>query len=190
MWLIYWGPMKSLWFRIYLYLIVTLYQCTKAIPGFDRGLIELMRRALCDIFAASDSVWIFLWRLMNLIQAVGSPSCIFHIIVPDEIRKIHWIHGGADPWFPLCEDETATRWCGSSALSPHQNITLGSNIAFCSMLELFCCKFYVIKCSRGSQHLPVELHQRIEQCLIHCDHITILAYCSGHMFSAQHNSVQ
>ena len=28
------------------------------IPGFDRGLIELMRRALCDIFAASNSVWI------------------------------------------------------------------------------------------------------------------------------------
>ena len=57
-WSIHWGTMKSLWFRIYLYLIVTLYQCTQAIPGFDRGLIKLMRRALCDIFAASNSVWI------------------------------------------------------------------------------------------------------------------------------------
>ena len=27
-------------------------------PGFDRGLIELMQRALCDIFAASNYVWI------------------------------------------------------------------------------------------------------------------------------------
>ena len=42
----------------YLYLIVTLYQRPQAIPGFDRGLIELMRRALCDIFAASNFVWI------------------------------------------------------------------------------------------------------------------------------------
>ena len=31
---------------------------TQAIPGFDRGLVELMRRALCDIIAASNSVWI------------------------------------------------------------------------------------------------------------------------------------
>ena len=46
--------MKRLGFRIYLYLIVTLYQRTQAIPGFDRGLIELMRIALYDIFA----VWI------------------------------------------------------------------------------------------------------------------------------------
>ena len=29
--------------------------------------------------------------------------------------------------------------CGSSVLQPHQNITLGSYIALCSMLELFCC---------------------------------------------------
>ena len=29
----------------------------------------------------------FLWRLMDFIQVVGSPSCIFHVIVPDEIRK-------------------------------------------------------------------------------------------------------
>ena len=29
-----------------------------SIPGFDRGLIELMQRALCDIFAASKSLWI------------------------------------------------------------------------------------------------------------------------------------
>ena len=29
----------------------------------------------------------FLWRLRNFMQVVGSPSCIFHIIVPDEIRK-------------------------------------------------------------------------------------------------------
>ena len=81
----------------------------------------------------------FLRRLMNFIQVVGSPSCIFHVIVPDEIRKIYWVHVGADPRFPLCEDETATRWCGLSVLWPHQNITLGSNIALCSMLELFCC---------------------------------------------------
>ena len=27
----------------------------------------------------------FLWRLMNLIQVVGSPSCIFHVIVPNEV---------------------------------------------------------------------------------------------------------
>ena len=45
-------------FRIHLYLIVNLYQRTQAIPGFDRGLIEVMRRALCDIFAASHSVCI------------------------------------------------------------------------------------------------------------------------------------
>ena len=32
--------MKSLWFQIYLQLIVILYQRTQAIPGFDRGLIE------------------------------------------------------------------------------------------------------------------------------------------------------
>ena len=30
----------------------TLYQRNQAIPGFYRGLIEMMRRALCDIFAA------------------------------------------------------------------------------------------------------------------------------------------
>ena len=29
----------------------------------------------------------FLWRLRNFIQVVGSPSSIFHAIVPDEIRK-------------------------------------------------------------------------------------------------------
>ena len=28
----------------------------------------------------------FLWRLMNFIQVVGSPSCLFHAIVPDEIK--------------------------------------------------------------------------------------------------------
>ena len=58
----------------------------------------------------------FLWRLKNFIQVVGSPSCIFHVIVSDKIRKILWIHGGAVPRFPLFEDETTTRGCGSSAL--------------------------------------------------------------------------
>ena len=29
----------------------------------------------------------FLWRLTNFIQVVGSPSCIFHAIVPDEIKN-------------------------------------------------------------------------------------------------------
>ena len=50
----------------------------------------------------------------------------------------YWIHDGADPRSPLCEDETATRGYESSALQPHQKITLGSNITLCSVLELFC----------------------------------------------------
>ena len=76
--------MKSLWFRNYL---ITLYQCTQAIPGSDLRLIELIQKELYDKFVASISVWIFLWRLINFIQAVGSPLSIFHFIVLDEIGK-------------------------------------------------------------------------------------------------------
>ena len=57
----------------------------------------------------------FLWRFLNFIQVVGSPSGIF--IVPDEVgKKSSGIHGGTNPRVPLCEDETATRGCGLSAL--------------------------------------------------------------------------
>ena len=75
--------MKSLWFRIYL---ITLYQLTQAIPGSDLVLIELMQRTLYDKFAASISVSIS-WWLVNFIEAVGSPSGIFDVIVLDEFGK-------------------------------------------------------------------------------------------------------
>ena len=70
-WPIHWKPIKSLWFRMYL---ITLYPRTQAIPGSDLVLIQLIWRALYDKFAGG-----------GCIQVVGSPSCIFHVIVPDEI---------------------------------------------------------------------------------------------------------
>ena len=81
MWPIHWGPIKSLWFRIYLYLIVTLYQRTQAIPGFDRIDAKSVLRHICCLKFCLD----FLWRLMNFIHLVGSPSCIFHVIAQDKI---------------------------------------------------------------------------------------------------------
>ena len=59
----------------------------------------------------------FLVEVDDFYTRVDSPSCIFHMIVPDLIRKKSTgIPGGANPRFTLCEDETTTRGCGSSAL--------------------------------------------------------------------------
>ena len=85
-WAIHWGPMKS--FTIYLYLIVTLYQRYHPShswfwSGSDRIDLKSALRHLCCLKFCLD----FLWRLMNFIQIVRSPSCIFHVIVQDEIRK-------------------------------------------------------------------------------------------------------
>ena len=93
--------MKSLWFRINLYLIVTLYQRTQAIPGFDWGLIEWMLRSLCDIFAALDSVWISNGGWLILYRQLVPHRAYFTLLCRVKSEKIQWIHGCADPRFPL-----------------------------------------------------------------------------------------
>ena len=137
MWPIHWGPMKSFWFRIYL---ITLYQCTQAIPGSDLwsgsdwiDVTSALRQICC-----LELVWISCWVWWFF---TGNWFPIVHIsrYCAGWNRELSTgIHGGADPRFPLCADETTTRGCGSSALMSHQNIMLGNNIALCSTLELFC----------------------------------------------------
>ena len=51
--------------------------------GSDRIDAKSALRHICCLNLCLD----FLGRLMNFIQVVGSPSCLFHVIVPDEIRK-------------------------------------------------------------------------------------------------------
>ena len=51
--------------------------------GSDRIDAKSTLRHICCLKFCLD----FLWRLMNFKQVVGPPSCIFHINVPDKIRK-------------------------------------------------------------------------------------------------------
>ena len=80
-------PMKSLWFRIYLHLIVSFVPTHSSHSWFwsvfNRIDAESALRHICCLKLCLD----LLWRLINFIQVVGSPSCIFHVIVPDEIRN-------------------------------------------------------------------------------------------------------
>ena len=77
--------------------------------GSDRIDAKSAFRHICCLKFCLD----FLWRLMNFIQIVGSHCTYFTLLCWMKSGKIHWFHGGADPRFPLCEDETG--W-GSSAL--------------------------------------------------------------------------
>ena len=107
------GPVKSLWFWIYL---ITLYQLTQTIPGSDLGLIELMWRVIYDKFAASNSVWISCGGWWILYRSWFPIMHISRDCAGWNRQKSTGIPGGADPRFTLCEDETSTRGCGSSAL--------------------------------------------------------------------------
>ena len=80
----------------------------------------------------------FLWRLIDFIQVVGSPSCIFHAFVPDEIGKnpleymeVQILDYLSTRMRQQLEDVDHLR-CSSTK-------TLGSKISFCSRLDLYCC---------------------------------------------------
>ena len=108
----HWGPMKCLWFWIYL---ITLYQHTQAIPVCDLGLIELMWIALYDQFVASNSVWISCRGWWILYRFCYRP-CVFHVIVLDEIGNNPPEYMEVQILYSLCQDETTTRGCGSFVL--------------------------------------------------------------------------
>ena len=103
------------------------YQRTQAIPGSDLGLIEF-------IFSGSD--WIY-YSYEERFMTNGLLQYLAEFLVEfDEFHTGSWfpivhisrycagcnrekstgIHGGADPRFHLCQEDTATRGCGSSAL--------------------------------------------------------------------------
>ena len=96
--------------------LITLYQRTQAIPGSDLSLIELMWRVLYDKFAASNFVWISCGGWWILYKSWFPNRAYFTWLCWMKSGKITRIPGGANPRFTLCEDETTTRGCGSSAL--------------------------------------------------------------------------
>ena len=81
--------------------------------GSDRIDAKSALRHICCLKFCLD----FLWRLMNFIEVVGSP--IMHIsrycVGWNQEKSTEYMEV-RDPKFPLCEDETSTRGCGSSAL--------------------------------------------------------------------------
>ena len=80
---IHWGPMKSLWFWIYL---ITLYQLTQAILV----LIWVWLNWCEECFTANLLPQIMSELLVEVDEfylGAGFQSCIFHMIVPDEIGK-------------------------------------------------------------------------------------------------------
>ena len=91
----------------------------------------------------------FLWRLMNFIQVVGSSSCIFHVTVPDEIKNN-----------PL--EYMKVQILESLSVRMRQQ-PKGVDHLRCSPSVL-----------RDHSICPFELHQHVEQCLMHCDDNKIL----------------
>ena len=68
--------------------VVSMHRCTKAIPGSDLGLTDWIgaKSALWQICCFRLCLY-FIWGLINFIQVDGSPLCIFHVIVSDEIGQ-------------------------------------------------------------------------------------------------------
>ena len=93
MWPIHWGPIKSLWFRIY---HITLHQRTQAIPGSDLGLIELMLRVFTTNLLPQTLDCS--WRLMNLYRCLVPHRAYLTLLCRMKSGIIHWnTRGGGDP---------------------------------------------------------------------------------------------
>ena len=103
--------------------------------GFERNDVKSALRHICCLKFYLD----FLWRLVNSIQLVGSPSYIFHVIVLDEIRKNPLNTCRCRSYIARMRQQPEDVDHMRCSPTNHQNITLGSNIALCSMLERFCC---------------------------------------------------
>ena len=116
---------------------------------------------------------------------------ISHYSVRWNQAKSSGTHGGADPTPPLFKEKATTKGCGSSALQSHHNAILGSNVALCCMLGLFSVACNVIKCSRGSQHLPIWVASACRTTLhaLWWQHKSSLVFLTL-LSSPQHNNVQ